>query len=506
MAFKRKPKNGGKAKPGQPNSRKKTGLKKLNTKKAKERALKMGSTLKERSKNATPKKVVLYRSANRAKHNEEVLSRTSALKYPMAFVFAIFAIALVFMKINLLTGLNNAELLRYEQVQNFTDIIKNPIEPIHGLLQWITLIGLPDNQIVGMRAPGALMILIALFSLTLTFYYKSGNRYLPYTFFLIGASSPALVWFAHQGYIGLIDWTMLISVAYCCHTLLKNAALNYKVKTYLYTTYLICACLMLLEPFGLVVAPIFVALTLLKTEGDEKLGGNITSAKDRILQMGLKAKLLMGTVALSSIVLVGAMLAQNLGSWRVLTGFNSIRDIISNYSYVPAQLAQNTLGMLGIKYSNNTEFLGSGADYVLIVSLAIVLYGLTVKLIKKLRKKSIDSNTSLHQTVQTRTILLLAVFTLLSLIEPIGLATLPMYLCAIALVSLFIARMVSVVDAIFPVNPYPKIIAKTLVIILVLTVTAGNVVNVANNMGRANSAKDENLRLDASPFNLRIEQ
>lgn len=474
--------------------------------KIKAKTQKASSTLKKVAKKAAPKKIVLYRSASQAKHNEEVLSRTSVIKYPLAIGFFIFASMLLFMKLYLLTGLNSADLLRYEQVQSISALFNNPIEPIHGFLQWVSLIALPDNQIAALRAPSALMILVTLLSLTLALYYKSGNRYMPYVFFLLGASSPALVWLSHLGYIGLIDWVVLLSVSYTSYVLLSQAQLNYKLRVYFYAFYFLGISLMLLEPLGLLIAPIFVSRTLLKTEG---VGGgfkeNLKDAWGRILAMGLKAKIFMGAAAFISVSLVVTMFIVNSGTWKTLTGWSVVQDFVTNIGSLPKTLSENLLSVVGIGKGGNTDLIGASADFVLIAALIIVTYFGAASAWKKFRARRSDINREVGPRFKLLKNLAIALLIIaLSLVEPAGLGLLPLYLITTAAVAYIIAFVAKRVDDLFPVNPYPKILAKTLLLTLTLGLVAANIVNISNQIGRANSANDVNIRLESSPSKLRI--
>jgi hypothetical protein len=365
-------------------------------------------------------------------------STNNLLKIILISSLILFGFSLFIFKFEILSSLSLREQARLESARSLKVFLENPLDPIHGTLQWLSLKVFPSHQIFALRLPGVIMILSSISAIAIALYLKFRNRYLPYTFLLLAVTSPWLILISHNGHIPGIDILFLLSLILANFYIITSSNLQESYKKIRVIKLSILLGLLLLQPLGFVY--LLAILFVFK---------NNSILVDYVKNIPKKTKVVSVSLFVSPILILIGLLYLNIESWKIFSGFELLKD--------PAQVLKNLLyslrSIFGISQTEGLS-LGTGRpDLLFTGALLLTIYEIFKKRVG--RKELIITF-----------IFSIAVSALYGAPTSIVLAVPSM----LAIISLSLANMIRIIDLAFPRNPYPRNIARTGMLGLICTV------------------------------------
>lgn len=373
----------------------------------------------------------------------------------------LFGASLFLFKFELLSYLSIDENNRLNSLSSLRAFLNNPTDPIQGALQWLSLKALPSHQIFALRAPSALLLGLTLALSAITLYLKFRNRYIPYIFALLAATSPWMILLSHQGYMPGIDLLLLAISALCSYFVITKSDLPNKYKTLALFGGAASIGLIALQPLG----PLYYILLIYIARRSEML-------KEFIAQKSKTQKLLL-LLTVTILPLINVLfLYINIESWKIISGFSLINDPVN----IPKALLYNIRSIFGIEQSTGLS-LGTGRpDFLLMGALALTIYEIFKQ---RVGRKGLVIGLSLALFISA----LYGAPTSIVLAIPF----------TIAILSLALANMIRIIDAAFPRNPYPRNIARTGMLLLVGTLATLNIYTFISATVRENTPNNINI-------------
>ncbi|HRV75952.1 MAG TPA: hypothetical protein P5247_01070, partial [Candidatus Saccharimonadales bacterium] len=205
-----------------------------------------------------------------------------ALKIIFLLGLVLFGLSLLLFKFEILSSLNSNEILRLDSVRSLNTFVKNPADPIHGLIQWLTLKIFSNHHIFALRFPSALLVSIAMSAWAISFYLKFRNRYLPYVFIILSICSPWIILISHQGYVPGIDMFFLLSLIISGYFILSKSDIKQKLRKYSFFIISIATGLISIQIFGVY---IYLVLIILGVKSQKVRGflGTLTRAEKTLI-------------------------------------------------------------------------------------------------------------------------------------------------------------------------------------------------------------------------------
>lgn len=355
----------------------------------------------------------------------------------------LFTVGLLIFKFSILSELNQLELPRLSLIKDLTNFGFGITDPIQGFLQFISVNIFKEHQIFAMKLPTALMLSLSLICISAFLYIKFRNRYLPYTYLLLATTSPLIILLGHQSYIPGIDTAFLASTIIACHFAVTSTELRTKLKALLYLSICLSLGLLTLQTFGI---PLFLFALILTFRS--------TELRYQILAFKKLTKIGAYLLIILPIVLNIYINYKNRDFWQTITGYQNLKDILPNLK----EIANSTKTIFGI---GNTSSVNTGTlrpDFLLIACTILAVY----EALKKLRGR----------------VLILAIFGIsLILSGLLGGINSIIFAALIApiFISLALANMVGIIDVAFPINPYPRNIAKSFILSLICILSLLNI-------------------------------
>jgi hypothetical protein len=378
----------------------------------------------------------LTKKLNTKKFGSE--STNNLLKFFLLGLLFIFGFSLFIFKFEILSALSLSEQARLENVKSLKIFLENPMDPIHGTLQWLSLKIFPEHHIFALRLPSTIMILTSISALAIALYLKFRNRYLPYIFGLLSITSPWLILLAHNGHIPGIDILLILSLIIASYYVITSSDLRERYKKLSLIKLSSATGLILLQPLG-VIYFIGILVTLKRS----------TKFNEYIKQLSNSIKIIALLGLVIPALLLVPLLYLNAESWKILLAV----EIFTN----PTQAIQNILSSFKSVFGiNQAEGLNLGTNRPDLLFTGALL--LTIYEAFKKRPNRIEL------------ILVFMLGILLSAIYGAPTSILLAIPAAIAILSLSLANMIRIIDLAFPRNPYPKNIARTGMLALICTI------------------------------------
>lgn len=366
-----------------------------------------------------------------------------------------FSLCLALIRIEIFSSLNTAELSRLNSVESLKTLTQKMMDPIQGFLQWLSLKMLPGHQIFALRSPTAILIGLSLACCAISLYLKFRNRYLPYVFALLAATSPWILLLSHHGFIPGIDTFFLASLIICSYFVVSSSALNDKQKIASALLGSFATGLIALQSFGFLILPVLIIIFTKSA----KLKPYYDSLSKR-----QKVAILMPLVLIPILSITLAILKPD--NWRIISGLELLQRPIQ----IPKYLLYNFRSVFGLE---QTQGLSTGTlrpDLLLVGAIILTVY--------EIFKKRIGRKELIIGLIIT--LLISAIYgSAMSLIFAIPFV--------VAIVSLALANMIKIIDAAFPINPYPRNIARSGMFILICLMMVLNVYTFVTATTRANT-------------------
>lgn len=180
--------------------------------------------------------------------------------------------------------------------------------------------------------------------------------------------------------------------------------------------------------------------------------------------------LLLWPIFILPLINIGFILA-SMENWRLISGLTLLQDP----AHIPRDLLLNIKSIFGMEQSQGLS-LGTGRlNFLLIGALALTIYEVFKQRIG--RKELVIGLT-------------LAFFISALYGAPTSIVfAIPF---TISIVSLALANMIRIIDAAFPVNPYPRNIARSGMLILICLITVLNIYTFITATSRENTPQDIN--------------
>jgi hypothetical protein len=356
---------------------------------------------------------------------------------------ALFTITMLSLRIPILAQLNQLELTRLNLIQNLHNFSFGVPDPIQGFLQFIAAHLFKNHQIFAIKFPSALMLSLSIIFFAAYLYIKFRNRYLPYTYLLFASTSPLIILLSHQGYIPGLDLTFLLSLILAGHAAITKTKLRPKLKSLIFLGSCLAIGLLSLQELGLPL--LILSLIFFFKSADLRYQ---TLAFKKIFR--ITAYFL---IALP-IILSTYVHYKNRSFWQIISGYQAVKNLISQ-----PELSLNTFRTIFGFSSSRTLTTGTfRPDFLLIAALSLTIY-------------------EAFKNLRARRSLILIFTSALSLSIFLGgiNSTILGALVAPAFTSLVLANMVNIIDLAFPVNPYPRNLAKALILSLICLLSILNI-------------------------------
>lgn len=388
-------------------------------------------------------------------------SADQLLKFAFIFGTVAFILCMFLFKFELLSVLSTQEVLRLESVKSLRTLVDAPTDPLQGILQWLSLKALPTHEIIALRLPSALMLASSVGFIGASLYIKYRNRYLPYTYLLLSATSPWLILLAHQGSLPGIDLLFFSSGILLSFMAITATNLRQRRKKILFILACTFASGISLQPLGIPLA--IIALTLLFKSSEFRY---------QLINFGKFVPTISYSFAFAILILNGLLSYHNRDFLMLTSGIESFKDPLE----VLKSFFETTKSIFGV---NGVQSIGTGTgrpDFLLIGAVALICY----EAIRRMRARF---------------------FILIGFLASLIIAGLyggnnAIVLCAIfvpTFVSIALSNMVRIIDVAFPVNPYPRNLAKVVILVLITSIAALGAYTFNTTTVRQNTPQKINL-------------
>lgn len=394
-----------------------------------------------------------------SKNTKKVLTRLGFNDRSLKVIFIggiiFFSLCLMLARIEVFNSLNSSELARLNSVESLKTLSQKMADPIQGSLQWLSLKILPNHQIFALRSPTAILISLSLACCAISLYLKFRNRYLPYVFALLAATSPWVLLLSHQGYIPGIDTFFLASIIICSCFIVSSSALSDKQKITSAFLGSFATGLMALQPFGFLILPMVIIICTRSPK-----------LKTYLKSLSKKQKIALSVpIVLIPVLTIGLAILKP-DNLRVISGL----DLLQRPLQIPKYLLYNIRSIFGMQ---QTQGLSTGTlrpDFLLVGAILLTIYEIFKKRIGR-KELIIGLGTAL----------------LISAIYGSAMSIIFAIPFTVAIISLALANMIRIIDAAFPINPYPRNIARSGMFILICLMMVLNVYTFVTATTRANT-------------------
>ncbi len=373
----------------------------------------------------------------------------------------IFTFGILIFKFSILSQLNKQELARLELIKNLANFQNGITDPIQGFLQFITTHIFTNHQIFALKLPTAIMLSLTLIFFAAYLYIKFRNRYLPYTYLLLAATSPLIILLGHQSYLPGIDSALLLTAILTGHASITKTDLRPKFKSLIFIGSCLAIGLLSIQTFGLA----FFALSLILFFKSTDLRYQSLAFK-KIFRIGSYFLIIL------PLLLSTYLYYKNRDFWQITTGYQTIKNLIAN----PGLSLEPLQAIFGISKPSTINTGTLRPELLLISAILFTIY----EACKKLRGR-------------LNLIIIFAFALSLSVLFADVSSILFAALIAPAFISLVLSNMVGIIDVAFPVNPYPRNVAKSLILSLICILSFLNIYVLTTATIRQNLPKNIDL-------------
>ena len=387
----------------------------------------------------------------------------SLLKLVFIAGLIIFMLSLFMFRFELLANLNMLEIKRLEHVSPLRSLLEMPYDLFNGLLQNLSLKALPSHKIIGLRLPTLLMLSSSLVFIASSLYIKFRNRYLPYTYLLLAATSPLIILLSHQGFLPGIDLLFFSSFIVLSFLVITATTVRPSIKKIFLIKGAFALGMLTLQPAGIPIALISAFIISRSTELRYQIIG--------FKKLAPALSMLAVVIALSLNVLVSI---KNHDFIKITSGY----EIIKSYKDIGFAALESLKTIFRIGDSNGFDIGTNRPNLLLIGALSLTIY-------EAIKKR--------HARMTLLIFFTISIF-ISALYQQMGSIVLPAVI-APTLIALALANMVRIIDVAFPINPYPRNIAKVLILILITSLASLNLYVFTTATVRQNTPQTVNLKL-----------
>jgi hypothetical protein len=359
------------------------------------------------------------------------------------------AIFLFLYKFHLIYQLSTAEAAQFSKVNDLSNIFSSPVGIISSSLQYLlyklslaaSIFNLTSQSIL--RFPSALILLSSLILASASIKKITKSSLAAPIFFLISVTSPLAITYAHRGYAPFLDIFLLVGLSVFSYLAIIDPSSSVNKKTAFWAVLAASLGLLSLNQLGIIPLLILLACLFFSPQ-----------FKDSISKLP-KVNLYLGFASFALLFMLTIALAVfNQGYLNQLIGLDIFKDLIKN----PGQIIQSLKDLTALSKSSQT--LGV-ANLYLAALLTLALY------LASASKKIKPSQLKFYIPVASLFLVSLALsLSLPSLLPPQLLAT----LLSAFIIATSISQTKDLLDSTFPINPYPRIISFSVLILIVLMI------------------------------------